>query len=363
MLTAHPKNNALMRRTSRIYLTEANPGKVAALRAFLLLYANVVNYFIAFFWSGKNFTAALADKFITGRAVKRFGITARLAQCAAKQAKETVRSQRERQRKTMPCLRRKVATLDSRFVTVTPFRGGAFDLALRFASGLPKLVIPLHWTAHTNRLREQGWQWCTTIRLGLDGERVWVELIFEKERPALRTEGTVLGIDRGLNKAFTCSDGQVVGGADFKAEIAARGKRDKTAHHHSKTELFRRLKQLKLEGVKTIVLEDLRYLKRGKRGKFPRRLNRLLSFWLTARAVQWLECRCEELGIRLIFVSPYKTSQRCSHCGKTDKVSRRGERFKCVGCGYETDADYNASLNLELLGLAGVNSLRLLPTS
>ena len=363
MLTAHPKHSDLMRRTSRLHLTAANPGKVAALRAFLLLYVKVVNYFIAFFWSTKNFTAALADKFITNRAVKRFGITARLAQCAAKQAKETVRSQRERQRQTMPCLRRKVATLDSRFVTITPFRGGAFDLALRFMSGLPKLIIPLHWTAHTERLRAQGWRLGTSIRLGLDGDRVWVELIFEQERPALRTEGTVLGIDRGLNKAFACSDGQVVGGADFKAEIKARDKRDKTAHHHSQTELFRRLKQLQLEGVKTIVLEDLRLIKRGKRGKFPRRLNRLLSFWLTARAVQWLACRCEELGIRLLFVSPYKTSQRCSHCGKIDKRSRCGERFKCVSCGYETDADYNASLNLALLGLAGVDSLRLLPTS
>lgn len=351
-----------MRRTSRIYLTAANPGKIAALRAFLLLYTNVVNYFIAFFWTTQNFTAALADKFITGRAVRRFGITARLAQCAAKQAKETVRSQRERRRKTMPCLRRKVATLDSRFVTIRPFRG-TFDLALRFASGLPKLIIPLHWTAHTERLRERGWRLSPSIRLGLDGERVWVELIFEKARPAFRTEGIVLGIDRGLNRAFVCSDGQVVGGTDFKAEIAARDKRDKTAHHHLKTELFRRLKQLQLEGVKTIVLEDLQFIKRGKRGKFPRRLNRLLSFWLTARAEQWLACRCEEWGIRLIFVSPCKTSQRCAHCGRIDKRSRKGERFKCVACGYETDADYNASENLAQLGLAGVHSLRFLPTS
>jgi IS605 OrfB family transposase len=262
----------------------------------------------------------------------------------------------------MPRVRRKVATLDSRFVQLTSFRGGTFDLALRLGSGLPKLIIPLNWTAHANRLRAQGFELGTTIRLGLDGDRVWVELIFERKRPHLRTEGRVLGMDRGLNKAFSSSDGQVIG-ADLKAEIKAQDKRAKTAHHYIKTELFRRLKQLKLEGVKTIVLEDLRNIKRGKRGKFPRRLNRLLSFWLTARAMEWLECRCEELGIRVMFVSPSKTSQRCSHCGKIDSRSRRGERFKCVHCGYETDADYNASRNLEALGLAGVYSLRFLPTS
>ncbi|HEY6402516.1 MAG TPA: hypothetical protein VI479_13965 [Blastocatellia bacterium] len=84
-----------MRRASHVYLTQANAGKVAALRASLLLYVNVVNYFIERFWTMKDFTPALADKFITGRAVNRFKITARLAQCAAKQAKEIAPSQKD----------------------------------------------------------------------------------------------------------------------------------------------------------------------------------------------------------------------------------------------------------------------------
>ncbi|HKC86117.1 MAG TPA: hypothetical protein VKG02_09100 [Blastocatellia bacterium] len=75
------------------------------MRDFLLLYVNVVNHFIERFWSMKDFTAALADKVITGRAVNRFKITARLAQCAAKQSKEIVRSQKDRKVKTMPLLR------------------------------------------------------------------------------------------------------------------------------------------------------------------------------------------------------------------------------------------------------------------
>jgi hypothetical protein len=71
-----------MRRASRLYRTQANAGKVAALRSFLLLYVNVVNYFIERFWTMKDFTSALADKVSAGRAVNRFKITARLAQCA-----------------------------------------------------------------------------------------------------------------------------------------------------------------------------------------------------------------------------------------------------------------------------------------
>jgi len=104
MVKAHKrKNSGSMRRASRAYLTQANAGKVAALRAFLLLYVNVVNYFIERFWSMKDFTSALAEKVITGRAVNRFKITARLAQCAAKQAKEIVRSQKNERSRRGPC--------------------------------------------------------------------------------------------------------------------------------------------------------------------------------------------------------------------------------------------------------------------
>src|SRR5215831_7154381 len=175
MIKAHKrKNSGSMRRASRVYLTCANVGKITQLRVFLLLYVNVVNYFIERFWSMKDFTSALADKVITRRAVNRFKITARPAQCASKQAKEIVRSQKERKVKTMPLLRRKVATLDNRFVKIEEFKGAAFDLALSFASGMPKVTIPIHQTAHMNRFLGQGWQIGSTIRLGMDERGVWV---------------------------------------------------------------------------------------------------------------------------------------------------------------------------------------------
>jgi hypothetical protein len=90
-----------MRRASRVYLSQANVGKVAALKASLLLYVNVVNHFIERFWTMKDFTYALADKATTRCAVNRFKITARLAQCAAKQAKVIVRSQKDRKIKKL----------------------------------------------------------------------------------------------------------------------------------------------------------------------------------------------------------------------------------------------------------------------
>jgi len=110
--------------------------------------------------------------------------------------------------------------------------------------------------------------------------------------------------------------------------------------------------------INLISLENLKNVKRGRRGKFSRKVNRLLSFWHYAKVGKRLRQICEEKGIRISFKSPWKTSQRCSVCGKIDRRNRRGERFLCLSCGYENNADYNASRNLELLGLAGVYSLR-----
>lgn len=99
----------------------------------------------------------------------------------------------------------------------------------------------------------------------------------------------------------------------------------------------------------------------GTRGKFPRVLNRRLSHWLYGAITAWLERRCEESGIRLVRKDPWKTSQRCSKCGKWDKRSRKGDRFCCVTCGFTDHADLNAPKNLVFLELAGAYSLRSLP--
>ena len=55
---------------------------------------------------------------------------------------------------------------------------------------------------------------------------------------------------------------------------------------------------------------------------------------------------CEESGVELIRVDPAYTSQTCSRCGFIHKESRNGEKYLCVDCGLEIDADYNDSINI-----------------
>ena len=349
-------HSAWMRRTSRIYLNDINKGKNEKLLAFLNEYQRILNYCIVRFWSEGDNSADLACKSITDQIRSRFNITARLAQCAAKQAKETIRSQHEKELKRMPRIHRSVVNVDQRFITLEPSTG-LFDYVMKLQSGLPKLTIPFNLSKHANKFLDDDWALSRSTRIGRNSNRIFLELIFEKECPPIRKTGDVIGIDLGLNCMLAASNGQMLG-TELKSTIKRGGKRRKSWHHFIETETNRYLKQLNLDNVKLIALERLKNVKKSKRGTFPRYLNRLLSFWLYAKVGERLRQRCEILGVQISSKNPWKTSQRCPVCGNIDRRNRRGEKFKCTNCHHISNADYNAAQNLEALGLAGVYSLR-----
>lgn len=62
-----------------------------------------------------------------------------------------------------------------------------------------------------------------------------------------------------------------------------------------------------------------------------------------------IKYKADEVGIKVINVSPSYTSQRCSKCGNIDENNRITQAsFKCTSCGYSANADYNASQNLAI---------------
>ena len=53
---------------------------------------------------------------------------------------------------------------------------------------------------------------------------------------------------------------------------------------------------------------------------------------------------------RLIEVNPAYTSQTCSKCGHLEKENRKTQsRFLCVSCGFASNADTNAAMNIRRL--------------
>lgn len=361
MIKRHKHHSTpIMRRSARVYLNDLNSGKEQALVDFIRLCHDATQYFVDLFWQREDFTATLAELPTVHRGRDRFGLTTRLAQALAKQAKECIRSQRKVLNRK-PRLRNHVVTLYSHFVTIEPF-DGAFDYAVKLiGSGAPRMVLPIKSTKCVNEFIANGWSMAKTIRIGRKGNRLWIDFIFEKERPALKESGNIVGMDSNYKAGFVLSNGQVVG--DFLYPIIQGfAKRQKHTHSQIVSLLGQAIRQIDFSHIRVLCIENLKNVKKGKRGKFPRLLNRRLSHWCYSLCNDLLSRHCEEQGVRLERKNPAYTSQFCRSCYKWDRRNRVGDEFKCVHCGESDDADHNASKNLELLGLAGVYGLRLLPS-
>lgn len=63
-------------------------------------------------------------------------------------------------------------------------------------------------------------------------------------------------------------------------------------------------------------------------------------------------------GGEVMPVPHYKTSQKCCLCFNVDKRSRKGKLYKCRKCGSKIDSDWNASVNILMLGDISNDSLK-----
>jgi len=68
--------------------------------------------------------------------------------------------------------------------------------------------------------------------------------------------------------------------------------------------------------------------------------------YLSAR----LKVLAKENSIFVLDVNPAYSSMTCAKCQHVDKKSRRRQKFKCVNCGHENNADINAA---KILGHRG----------
>lgn len=80
-----------------------------------------------------------------------------------------------------------------------------------------------------------------------------------------------------------------------------------------------------------------------------RKMNRKLGDFPHWKLRNYIKYKAEWAGIKVVEVSEAYTSQTCSRCG--EKGKRHRGNFQCCGCGYETDADKNASYNIGERGI------------
>lgn len=210
-----------------------------------------------------------------------------------------------------------------------------------------QIKIPIKF--HRNNKKYSTWTMKNSFLIGKD----FINIRWEKEEILLKTEGSIVGVDQGLKTTLTFSDTQVTkpnkDGYDLNSiiELMCRKRKGsnafKKAQDHRKNYINWSINQLNLDNIKQINLESIYNI--GYKNPTSRKLSR----WTNTLIRDKLEDRCLQLGVQVKLQSSTYRSQRCSSCSLVRKSSRKGKNYLCPECGLDIDADFNASLNHEVV--------------
>ena len=97
------------------------------------------------------------------------------------------------------------------------------------------------------------------------------------------------------------------------------------------------------EQVGTIVMENLKNIRNT--AQSINEADRNLDSWAFYQLQQFIEYKAKMTGIKVEYINPKYTSQRCSKCGKVEKSNRNGNLYSC-SCGNHIHSDLNAARNI-----------------
>lgn len=214
---------------------------------------------------------------------------------------------------------------------------------------------------------------------------------FEYDRPVqpLARSGAVVGVDRGVHVLAALSDGTLIRNPAFgdrngrliryhQRALESLTQRDKLGKARNRNDQNRKAVALRLSRAKereanrrrdflhktardivrfadVIGLERLalRGMIRSAKGNVQQpavnsvaksSLNRKMLDAGFGRLERFIVEKAVEAARTVVRVDARFSSQTCSHCGCVRDESRRGRRFRCIGCGFACHADVNAAL-------------------
>ena len=338
-----------MKRSAVLSLKFATDAKRAQVAALLTEYRIAVNFYIDLCWDqGGRFNAVTLRKLDSSLSYRYKGQALKQAVGiivgTKKAAKETVKQA------SKPVFRGG-ADLSTNFLNFS-LVPNSFDCWARLStltSGKP-IWLPCRKTRVFNK-------WAALGKLIAGGTlferrgKLYVRVSFDVPVAEPSADGPVLGIDRGVNVVLATSERQIIG-TDLDRYIErikrtvpkSRGRRRaRIARDQYVNEC---LKRLPFTGFSVFVIEALKRIKHGKRGKLRRATNRRFSHWTVGAMGERLKQLCTENCVFLAEVPPAYTSQRCPACGHVEKGNRRGTVFKCVRCAHADHADIVGALNI-----------------
>ncbi len=212
------------------------------------------------------------------------------------------------------------------------------------------LNIPIKHHKHSNKFRSDiRWKQKNSIGLQKINGNFYFNLFWGKPEVEKKLVGKSIGLDCGYKKLLISSENKIYDlGLEKIYEKISRKKQNSKNFKQALVERDNLINQsinlIDFSSISNIIVEDLKNVKL--KSKISKKFNNKLQRWSYLKVLNKLSMLTEEAGINFVKVNPAYTSQTCSRCGSIHKESRKGEKFLCIDCGYEIDADYNAAINI-----------------
>lgn len=227
----------------------------------------------------------------------------------------------------------------------------------------------------TGTFNDKSWKKGTAKLLCNDG-KWFLHIAVSKQVPDIDSSSfkDVVGIDRGLRFLAVSYDSK------GKTEFFGKGiVRTRNKYNHLREQLqqkksrYARKRLLKIGHRETRWVSDVNHriskalVEKHPNGLFVledlarthfvtenlgKRMKNEISSWSFAELEQYLKYKAREAGGDVIEVSAAYTSQRCPKCGSVNKLNRdhMHHEYHCHQCGYRSNDDRTAAMNIQNLG-------------
>ena len=358
-------------RSSKCSLKFITAAKQKRLELVLAEYGKVVNFFIKEFWEDCPNYQALLKPIVD---LPETWLSARLRKVAAREAIGMIQARRKRsgdKAVTRPTHQGRTMSVSSTIAELQEPKteDSEFDAWLHLSSIGNRTIIdlPIRFHKHYNELAERGKRLNSYV-ITPD----YVQFTFEVETGPKKAEGKAVGLDTGMKKLASLSDGTFFGTEMWSLlEKLDRCKYGSNGYRRVKRHIKQRMDECAKEvfrstpNLSLLVVEKLQNLnyKLKQRRRLCSKMRRFIGSWAWRYWLDRLQMLCEENRVRFRSVWPAYTSQTCPACGLVDKRNRKGEMFRCQNpeCDYAGDADSVASENILNRFLSGPYGARFKP--
>ena len=205
-----------------------------------------------------------------------------------------------------------------------------------------------------------------TMRIVFKGDRIVAQIVYEVKEPEPAEEGNIMGIDLGIKcpaVSYTSDGGVRFYGNGRKNKYMRRyfAKKRKDLQKARQMKAVRRINdkeqrimkdidhKISRQIVDTAVSHDVKVIKMERlenvrsATRTSRKNNRSLHSWSFYRLSQFVEYKARLAGIKVEYVNPAYTSQKCPVCGRIHHAQDRN--YVCE-CGFRTHRDLLGAMNI-----------------